>query len=739
VNKRIIVPALFALVFILAGCDTSLTGGGTSVSSPAEDLSSKTQVTQFATGGLDSSSGRVVIGQNKVYAGEKSKVSLASKLASVFSSKYRVQADQSSEAQGQVTPVTTLPEDAKRVRVLDSNTILFIKDVDEKDHGKTLAIKDIAKDTEQAIYQPGDGFLIDEYVVSPDKKTVAVWDVKFADGSDQFLGGASRVVEVDIATKKYQILFTQQTKSPSDTTEIANLQEKLDPSVYVQYPLFYDANNTLYLDTFGPNGGGWGNGIYTLSATSKTLSKFTAFPAGSYSADPVGSEDGKFFVVVVPKSPSTQDRTGVLAAQADPSKIVIFEGGGPTEIPVPPGTVVGVVVVSLDGTLIAYNGMQSSSASPTTSAQRTYIYNRSTGETSSFDSTGSEPVEFTGDSLILGKPDKTTYTTAGGSTAPLIGNLGSHYSLNFTEYKIIDPSDPANPLGFKPGGSGSVEHVQGGWRLALPASGVASTGTASSSADQNNISLDYFVPRNAELATTRISQQQVDTSKTTTDTSRPGTGTGTGPWCRDMFPEAYSTIKDFTHKEFNEMNEAINSGKCMDSPLYLYPTEEAKISVQSGALIFNTSPVSIGRGWNVVASPDGTIQARGGTYDKISYDYIASAPARSDGLVVSQVQLQPTLTGYAEKLGLNAKEKADFVSFWMDKLSGTAPYIQISHYSMKESAKIVNLDIDPKPDTFVPIVMYFKKLYLPTVLPQPKFEKFERRGFVALDWSGVVE
>lgn len=729
-RKKILAVLCFAFLLSLTGCDSTTTPKsaeiGTSSTAGGKEIAS------FATGGLDSKSGRIIVGSNKVITQDGEKLSLGERLASVFAGSRQVNADQVSQAQGQTSLITTLPKDAKRVRVFSSTTIAFLKDTDGNDHAKTLAIRDINKDSEQAVYRPSDNFLIDEYVVSPDKKKAAVWEVKLADGSDQLLGGISRVVEVNLANGGYQVLFTQSTKQPSDSKELQNLWGKLDSSVFVQYPLFYDASNTLYLDTFGPNGGGWGNGIYTYDASSRKLAKYSALPAGSYSSDPVGAESGTIFVVAEPNSSYGETRSEVIKAQGESTKLVVFEGGKQSIVPLAAGVAsVGNVVISSDAKTIAYVGRQkiTGTSGESTFEENTFIYDRSTGKTVELKSNGFEPVEFVANGvLVLGKPDTTSYATADGAASPLVSNLGSKYSLNYSQYLVADPSQPENLQAFTPDGSGSVEHIQGAWRLS-PASSAASTTTIMETSDRNNISLGYFVPRNVELATSRLNQQQASTS-------------GSTPWCRDMFPGAFmmnGVSAGVSMDEFGKMQQAASAGKCLDSPLYLYPKEETAISVHSGAVTFNTSPASSNNAWDVIASPNGTIRSNGDIYDKISYDYIANAPAKSDGIVVTQSQLKPALDHYADKLLLNAKEKSDFVAHWMEKLSGTSPYIQISHYSLAQSAKIVALDINPRPDTFVPIVMYFRKLYSPISLPEPKFENFERRGFVALDWSGVIE
>ena len=143
--------------------------------------------------------------------------------------------------------------------------------------------------------------------------------------------------------------------------------------------------------------------------------------------------------------------------------------------------------------------------------------------------------------------------------------------------------------------------------------------------------------------------------------------------------------------------------------------------------------------WNVTAQADGMIQAGGKRVQSIQFDYMSRVNGLANGYVVSQIELRPTLEQYAKQLGLNKIETDEFVPFWLGKLKGS-PYVQISHFSRVASDKIVNLDISPKPDTYVPIVMYFKRLDMPKIMAKPIFEPIQQRiGFTAVEWSGIIE
>jgi hypothetical protein len=106
---------------------------------------------------------------------------------------------------------------------------------------------------------------------------------------------------------------------------------------------------------------------------------------------------------------------------------------------------------------------------------------------------------------------------------------------------------------------------------------------------------------------------------------------------------------------------------------------------------------------------------------------------------MGQESLESGLEQYASKLGLNQQETSDFVSFWLKKLP-LAPYYQVTHYPWEQAQEIAALQIEPQPDIFHAVVMYFKPLDKPIKLAPPVFETVpDREGFFALDWSGVIE
>ena len=49
----------------------------------------------------------------------------------------------------------------------------------------------------------------------------------------------------------------------------------------------------------------------------------------------------------------------------------------------------------------------------------------------------------------------------------------------------------------------------------------------------------------------------------------------------------------------------------------------------------------------------------------------------------------------------------------------------------------MDIDINPKPDTFIRITMIFKGLDKPIKVNEQKINKPKREGYVAVEWGGI--
>ena len=179
----------------------------------------------------------------------------------------------------------------------------------------------------------------------------------------------------------------------------------------------------------------------------------------------------------------------------------------------------------------------------------------------------------------------------------------------------------------------------------------------------------------------------------------------------------------------------------IDKPIiYLYPEEETEISVKLNNKdnITCSYPKYID-GWNVVAKPNGDL-----TYvedgKKLYSLYYESENEKNykveeDGFVVKGEDTAEFLEEKLEILGLNYKEKEEFIVYWLPKLEANK-YNYIRFATMDEINQNMKLEFSKKPDTLIRVLMTYKGLDKEIEVKEQKLETPERKGFVAVEWGG---
>ena len=211
-------------------------------------------------------------------------------------------------------------------------------------------------------------------------------------------------------------------------------------------------------------------------------------------------------------------------------------------------------------------------------------------------------------------------------------------------------------------------------------------------------------------------------------------GTGNGEYCESV----NGVRKCVTEKDYPYWCDA-------KPVIYLYPERRTKVDVE--LTVPGTIPVSnpqypIG-GWrDIEAQPDGTLTYKGNTYHELYYE-AAIQPVRppEKGIIIPARQLTSKLTELTTQLGLNKKEQEEFLTYWVGRLEEQkSPYMLISVFTPEQKRIIDQVAINPKPDTFIQFIMYYKPLKEPVskeplTLPSPP----QRKGFTAVEWGGVVD
>lgn len=176
--------------------------------------------------------------------------------------------------------------------------------------------------------------------------------------------------------------------------------------------------------------------------------------------------------------------------------------------------------------------------------------------------------------------------------------------------------------------------------------------------------------------------------------------------------------------------------------IYLYPEKQQDINVQIEQTItklVSTYPRYENKGWNVTASPDGSLINK---KDGKPYSYLfwegennVSFDSFSKGFVVKGSDAIEFLQEKLSSIGLTPKEYNEFIVYW-------APILEKNEYNLvtfvgKEYDESAKLFIHPKPDSMLRVFMATKKIEKSIEIQPQSFEKFERKGFTVVEWGGT--
>lgn len=172
--------------------------------------------------------------------------------------------------------------------------------------------------------------------------------------------------------------------------------------------------------------------------------------------------------------------------------------------------------------------------------------------------------------------------------------------------------------------------------------------------------------------------------------------------------------------------------------IYLYPQKPLTIDIRvslDGEMTKSIPPYN--QGWTVVATPQGKID---GKYDYLFYEAKLNVSPRlsCEGWVVSYKEIGDWFDQHLIELGLNAREASDFKAYWLHALE-PSNYYAIRLIDREWIDKKLRLDISPKPQTLIRLMLYFQPIDQDFSLKVPKLQKIERKGFTVVEWGGILE
>lgn len=180
----------------------------------------------------------------------------------------------------------------------------------------------------------------------------------------------------------------------------------------------------------------------------------------------------------------------------------------------------------------------------------------------------------------------------------------------------------------------------------------------------------------------------------------------------------------------------------VDKPIiYLYPEEETKVSVElpkDDRLLVSYPKYE--ESWEVLAKENGDLVdlETGRNLYSLYYESknVIDFKVENEGFVVKGEDTAKFLEEKLDILGLNEREAEEFIIYWLPKLEENK-YNYIRFASEEEIEENMPLEISPKPDTTIRVLMTFKGLDREIEVEEQKLETLEREGFVAVEWGGT--
>ena len=201
----------------------------------------------------------------------------------------------------------------------------------------------------------------------------------------------------------------------------------------------------------------------------------------------------------------------------------------------------------------------------------------------------------------------------------------------------------------------------------------------------------------------------------------------------DDFSRAEADYIEVTESDFELSDEEV----AYKPVIYLYPEEETRVSVNlalNGELTCTYPEYE--NGWNVTASPDGTITDENGqAYNYLYWEgNIDTNYDFSKGFCVRGEDTASFLEDALEKLGLTRKEANEFIIYWLPQMQDNL--YNIISFQTDSYTDVAKLDILPKPDTLIRVFMTWKPATSYVEIEEQELKAPQRKGFTVVEWGG---
>jgi hypothetical protein len=200
---------------------------------------------------------------------------------------------------------------------------------------------------------------------------------------------------------------------------------------------------------------------------------------------------------------------------------------------------------------------------------------------------------------------------------------------------------------------------------------------------------------------------------------------------------SYRTLINLNFKVSKQENMTVKK-----PVIYLYPTTPTLVEVKvkpTGKFTF-TYPL-YDDGWKVMANADGSLIVNDQFYNYLFWEseqeMLLADISFLDGFVVEGANSLAFLEEKLSAMGLNSKEKADFITFWGPQLIQNKRNF-IHFYTNEECNRFAELAISPQPTSIFRLYIVYApfETHKEYNLMDQQLPVINREGFTVLEWGG---
>ena len=143
--------------------------------------------------------------------------------------------------------------------------------------------------------------------------------------------------------------------------------------------------------------------------------------------------------------------------------------------------------------------------------------------------------------------------------------------------------------------------------------------------------------------------------------------------------------------------------------------------------------------WEVKAHSNGDLYDNNGSYYYALYwdEKQVHSVDFSTGYYVEKDDAISFLEQKLSYIGLSRREANEFIMYWLPILEKNEK--SLVYFELTEERESYNkLNIEPKPDSLLRLVIHIKKVDKKVEIPKQSLTKFQRKGFVAVEWGGTT-